>query len=373
MKLYLKLILAFITFGLIVVSTASYWLDPYGIYSSENDLFPRKVAAANKGRTVKPYQALNVTPFTVLVGNSRIELGMPKQHSFYQDKPVYNMGLPGAGISMQYDYALHAINNSGTVGQVVIALDFLDFTSRANNITTTANTKNWSWRLVNVDRVKSFKDKRKYYAERLSLLFSLSTIIDSIKTVITQHNNVNALNRFGFNDGNLYHFHVAAESFGALYQQKAAELDERLSKQKLIFDKNSYYPYELDSFIKLLKQKNINIYLIINPYQQPYLDKISQYQLDEHLKEWKQEMALVATRNGLSLFDFAISSNLVTDVVAPTSKKAEDSPYFWEPAHYRPAFGELILDTLLTTSCDKICLLTKFPRIKKDDHRTSSH
>lgn len=354
MKHYLKFMLLFIISGLLLLCAATYLLDPYGIYAHVDDAFPRKVSAADKGRTVKPYQALKSTPFTVLVGNSRIEIGMPVEHAFYQAKPVYNMGLPGASINMQYGYAMHAINSSSSVKQVVIAVDFLDFTSRADNIATSTDNSSWQWRLQGLNS-ESFADKRRYIAEQISLLFSLSALTDSVKTIVAQQHNVNALNRFGFNDGRVYNFHVVSEGFGALYRQKTQELDQRLGSQQLVFNRQSYHLSELDRFITELKQQNIAVYLLINPYQQPYLDQLAKYHLDEHFAAWKAQMAQLAKQHQLPLFDFAISSTLVTDVVAPNSKVAEDSPYFWEPAHYRPAFGDLMLNSLLKNNCHKIC------------------
>ncbi|GGW62776.1 hypothetical protein [Alishewanella tabrizica] len=356
MKHYLRFMLVFIVSGLLLLCSASYIIDPYGIFAHDKDIFPRKVAAADKGRTVKPYQALNSKPFTVLVGNSRVEIGMPPEHAFYQGKPVYNMGLPGAGISMQYGYAMHAINYSDSVKQVIIALDLLDFTSRAENIVTTIDNSGWQWRHEALNS-ESFADKRRYLAERISLLFSLSALTDSVKTIVTQQNNVNALNRFGFNDGRVYHFHVASEGFGALYQQKAQEIDQRLGSQQLVFNRDSYHLAELDRFITQLKQQNITVYLLINPYQQPYLDQLTEHKLGQHLYDWKEQIIQLAKHHQLPLFDFAISSSLVTDVVAPNSKVVEDSPYFWEPAHYRPAFGDLILNSLLMNNCHQICNL----------------
>lgn len=367
MKRYLFLLMAFSAGAFLLLSTINYFIDPYGIYQLEHDYFPRKVAAADKGRTVKPYQALNVKPHTVLVGNSRVEIGMPVVHAFYQNKPVYNMGLPGAGLSMQYAYARHVINNSNSVKQVVIALDFLDFTSRPDNIITSTDNSNWLWRLQGFDS-KHLSDKRRYVAEQISLLFSLSALTDSVKTVVAQNHNLNALNLHGFNDGKLYHFHVANEGFGALYQQKLQELDQRLSSQPLIFSHQSYHLHELDSFITELKQQNIAVYLLINPYQQPYLSKLTQYQLDDHLQNWKTQLAKLAMNHGLSLFDFAITSSLVTQIVDPASKTAADSRYFWEPAHYRPAFGELILESLLKADCEQLCLIKK-TRCNSNDNR----
>ncbi|WP_333609373.1 hypothetical protein [Arsukibacterium sp.] len=114
---------------------------------------------------------------------------------------------------------------------------------------------------------------------------------------------------------------------------------------------------ELDRFITQLKQQDIAVYLLINPYQQPYLDQLTEYQLDQHLGNWKAQMIQLAKHHQLPLFDFAINSKLVTDVVAPNSKVTEDSPYFWEPAHYRPAFGDLILNSLLKNNCHHVCKL----------------
>lgn len=355
MHRYLQLVLLFITAGLILLLAFSYWLDPYGIYSSSSAAFPRKVAAADKGRTVKPYQVMHSAPYTLLVGNSRVELGMPLQHPFYREQPVYNMALPGANIAMQYAYAQHAIKNNKSVQQVVIALDFLDFVSASNDILTAMDNSRWSWRLTTDNAAKEFADSKRYYAERISLLFSLTAIVDSIETIILQHNNVNALNKFGFNDGKSYLFHVAAEGFGAIYQQKADELDTKLSKQPLIFSNRSYHLKTLDNFITQLKQNHIAVFLLINPYQKPYLDKINQYQLEQHFFNWKQALATLAVQQQLVLYDFAIRSPLVNEVVATQSHTPQDSPYFWEPAHYRPAFGTLILDSLLTGNCHDLC------------------
>lgn len=354
MKNYLKLILLFTVSGILLLTVISYLLDPYGIYAKSTDAFPRKVSAADKGRTVKPYQALHAKPFTVIVGNSRVEIGMPTEHAFYQGKPVYNMGLPGAGINMQFAYAMHAINSNDTVKQVVIALDFLDFTSRKDKILSSSDSSNWEWRLKGLKSEK-FNDKRSYIAERTSLLFSLSALTDSVKTVLFQERNVNALNHYGFNDGRVYYFHVENEGFGALYQQKEQELDLRLSSQQLVFSEQSYHLQELDSFITELKKRDITIYLMINPYQQPYLDQLTKHKLDEHLAKWKIEMTSLASKHQLVLFDFAIPSYLVTDVVDPKSKLASDSNYFWEPSHYRHMFGELILSTLQSRNCSNLC------------------
>lgn len=355
MNNYMKCIIVFSSSVLFIICLASYLIDPYGVYILYKDSFPRKVAAADKGRTVKPYQVLNTSPFTLLVGNSRVEIGMPDEHPFYQGKPVYNMGLPGASINMQYSYALYSINNNSSVKQVVISVDFLDFTSREEEIILSPVDQDWRWRLKGFSS-ESFADIRRYTSERISMLFSQSAIFDSIKTVAAQKSNVNSLNRFGFNDGRLYHFHVKNEGFGALYRQKEQELDKRLSSQNLVFTEKSYHLRTLEKFINELIKKEIKVYLFINPYQYPYLNKLSQYNLDSHFENWKIQLAKLAARYNLNLYDFAIYSPIVTEtIVSPSSKNIDHSKYFWEPSHYRPALGELILFILQHGDCAEHC------------------
>lgn len=354
MNSYLRLLSFFLLTGFVLVSASSYLIDPYGLRSNTADLFQRKVAAADKGRTIKPYQVKGTVPFTLLVGNSRVEIGMPAQHAFYQQQPVYNMGLPGAGVAMQYDYARHVIALHDSVKQVVIALDILDFTS-TDSVPLTDVNRNWAWRLSTAP--DSWHTHWRQFSEQLGLLFSLSAINDSLYTVLWQNADVNALNRSGFNDGGIYQYQVKHEGFAALYRQKDAELSQRLQHQALAFNLQSYQMRELDQFISSLKEKGIQPYLLINPYQKPYLQLLAQYQLQDDLIAWKAALAELAAQHQLPIYDFAIASDITDGVVELSSHNEADSPYFWEPAHYRPALGTLMLDALMQQQCDKLCRL----------------
>lgn len=354
MNSYLRLLSFFMLSGFILLCVCSYLIDPYGLRSGAADAFARKVAAADKGRTIKPYQVKNEAPFTVLVGNSRVEIGMPSQHAFYQQLPVYNMGLPGAGVAMQYDYALHAIQLHDSVKQVVIALDILDFTSTDGQPLTNVK-RNWAWRLATAP--DSWQTQWQQQVERLGLLFSLSAINDSLYTLFWQNAQVNALDRSGFNDGGIYHYQVKYEGFAALYQQKEAELSKRLQRQALAFNPQSYQMRELAHFISSLKARGIQPYLLINPYQKPYVELLAQFQLQDDLKLWKAALAELATQHQLPIYDFAISSEITDKVVDLNSHNESDSPYFWEPAHYRPALGTLMLDALMQQQCANLCQL----------------
>ncbi len=91
--------------------------------------------------------------------------------------------------------------------------------------------------------------------------------------------------------------------------------------------------------------------LFINPYQYQYLDLIEQHGLQTSFVSWKQAIQQVAGRFHLPLYDFAIRSEPVSTPVSLVSKQLQDNRYLWEPAHYRRAFGELMLNVWQQQRC----------------------
>jgi len=324
-------------------------IDPYGVWQS-NSGFPRKVAASDKVRQIKSYQGMRYSPEVLIVGNSRVEIGLPPEHPFYQGK-VYNLGLPGAGVLMQYDYAWHLIQTGNNIQQVLVAVDFVDFLS----VKPSGSKLVGSWQArLNYYLAEPYRDNKNYWvqgSEQFQLAFSQSAIVDSLKTIISQSQDLNATGVNGFNDGRLYHNIVKNEGFSALYRQKIDELQKRLQRDGLKFDTSGREFLALDSFLKLLTDKGITVTLFINPYQYHYLDLIEKNGLEQTFIDWKLNVQQFAARYNLALYDFAIRSELVSAAAVLKSKKLEDNPFFWEPAHYRPTFGVLMLDVFLQQNC----------------------
>lgn len=78
--------------------TLNYWVDPYGLYwpYSEGDWKPNGAA---QGELVKPYLVLKHSPRTLILGNSRAEVGFDPEDAAWSEsaQPVYNLALPGTG------------------------------------------------------------------------------------------------------------------------------------------------------------------------------------------------------------------------------------------------------------------------------------
>jgi hypothetical protein len=348
-KAYLWSFAAFSGLLLAVVAATSYWIDPYGVWQS-TDSFARKVAASDKVRQIKSYQAAQWDPTVLIVGNSRVQIGMPPEHSFYQGR-VYNLGLPGAGVVMQYDYAWHVIRTGNRVQKVLLAIDFVDFLTAKTAPTSLEG--DWQTRLNYYLAQPETSQTNRWVQtkEQLSLLLSQSAILDSVQTMVAQSQDLNALSVDGFSDGRLYHNIVRTEGFNALYQQKIVELQQRLQQKDLRLAPASREFLALETFLRLLRQQGIQVTLFVNPYQYHYLDLIEQHGLQDEFLQWKTQMKQLASRYQFALYDFAIRSEPVSQSATLTSRSIDDNPYFWEPAHYRRAFGQLMLEVWRQQDC----------------------
>ena len=104
----------FVLFGAVfaVIVIALNWLvDPYAVFGTRRfaGLNQYKIDINNFTRLSKRYQAGQAQYNALIVGNSRVELGINPAHGCFRDKEwqVYNLGLPGAGIRTQVEYALN--------------------------------------------------------------------------------------------------------------------------------------------------------------------------------------------------------------------------------------------------------------------------
>lgn len=352
MIVYLRFFLISLLLLVAAIAGFTYLINPYAVFSAGPlaDVMSRKTAAADKGRSIKSYQALVQQPEVLLVGNSRVEIGLPAQHPIYQGK-VFNLGLPGAGVLMQYDYAWHVVKSTVKVKKIFLAVDFVDFLTSESAAKPLVG--NWQGRLnYQLSQAHTPVTNRWVQGkEQLSFLLSQSAFIDTFLTLIQQKSDVNALSEHGFNDGRLYHHIVRTEGFAVLYQQKQQELTDRLANTALKVQADSTGFQALELFLQLLAEQDVEVTLFVNPYHYPYLDVIQQSGLQGEFERWKDFISAVAQKRQLSLYDFSIASELVMAPLQDSSRDIGDNKYFWEPAHYRQAMGVLMLDAMQAGNC----------------------
>ncbi len=358
--------LAFFTLAIFAAgSVFIYFIDPYGIFGSPRieNFNARKPTAENRVRISKPLQVENIKPTTLIIGNSRPEMGLDPGHSCWKEheKPVYSLTIPGSSVYMQSRLLAHATHFS-EIETVLMGLDFLDFTVSPSN---DSNPYRWpptdnsfdSNLSISTDNTPNNLYTLNKYKTYLKSIVSLDTLTDSIIT-LSQQQNITTTHRthLGFNPAEAYYTNIINnEGVEVLFKQKNNELRKRLSSKKWsIYNKNTQWSSSFESLrraIKLTKDKNIKLLIFINPYHNDYLDIIESTGHWKIFNEWKNNIQkLTKNENHVILWDFAERTEFSAEAIDTFNPK-KPLQWFWEPAHYKKELGNILLAKMMSFPC----------------------
>jgi hypothetical protein len=363
-RTYLLRALLFSILTALAVVAVNIVVDPYGIVG-----FPRisglnefKVEINEHSRLMKKYQPLFDTYNAIIVGNSRVELGIRPSHPCFgkSGMSVYNLGVPGADVRTQLEYALNLVHHQ-PIQTIFLSVDFTDFISsklqsRPDTAAileqTTGEFRYTAAGAENPDYV--FQVIREYTKS----LFSLDALIASIKTILLQSAVAPDRDSAGFNPARDFEEAVRIEGPHALFDQKMHELRAKYSRPWYLRDSagqlNSAFD-DLDQFLSLVGERGIDVYLFTNPFHELYWEL---FRTQGHLpvyEDWMravEELAKGHRDRSVMLWDFAMDSDYLHESVAGKGVKSGPLQWFWEPAHYRQQLGDLMVEAMLSEQCD---------------------
>jgi hypothetical protein len=362
LQLWLVVVLAF----LCLMAVLNYLVDPYGMFDTVRiqGLNASKPAADTHVRLAKPYQVAGYAPHAIIGGNSRPEMGLNPANTCWPDdlRPVFDLALPGANVYMQARMLQHAIADSDT-RLVLWGLDFLDFLNRH-----AGNSHPLQWppgrtefedRLkVNADGSENRGYSKKKLQDFLQTLFSLDTVKDSLKTLSGQANlHSSSIRRDGFNPALDYLDIIMWEGQGVLFQQKNSEISRMFSRSGIsLFQGKSRWSPDFESVRRLLqfaRNHNVTVVLFINPYHADYLLTLDLAGRWPQFESWKRKLASLADEFSAVLWDFSEINSLSTELAPAPGDKQTTLEWFWEPAHYRMEYGDLMLGRMLQRTCEE--------------------
>lgn len=353
---------AFSLAAMLALAAAFNWLlDPYGMFASPRiaGINAVKPAAADRIRFTKPYFAERLRPRTVISGNSRPELGLdPSSPCWLQaQRPVFNAAVPGASVALQIANAEHAAAG-GDLERILLGLDLLDFLVHPDADPT--HVYIGPFNQVNLRVLGNGLPNPAYagrkFQDRLQALFSLSTLSDSVMTLLQQQAKQAPTRRAdGFNPARDYLLIIRTEGQAVLFQQKNRELVQRLARSSAtIYQRGLAWSatFEtLDRFLERAKARGIQVVLFINPYHLDYLTAMRETGHWSDLENWKRTLLRLADRHSVALWDFNVISPDTTEPPPLPGDRRSMLRWFWEPAHYRAAYGERMLAGLLGRDC----------------------
>jgi len=322
-----------------------------------------KPEAGKRSRITKAYQANRVKPQILIVGNSRVEMGLDPKNKVFSGKTVYNQGMPGASIAMQVDYAIDAITKNDTINQLIVGVDFLDFLLSEQQVLNFKAKKNndiqarYDFRLSSKDKDNLSSIAR--FKEKSAMIFSLDAFNASISTIFQQKTMVSSTSSLGFNSALSYVAIMNSEGIKPLFKQKLSEISTRLTSKAWAIKAKEATPYSpvfihLGRLIKVAKQSKIKVSFFINPYHFSYLHTLADNNQWHNFQTWKE--TLVHYLNNTQgeefiLWDFSGTSDFVNEAV-PLANPKQQMQWFWEPAHYRKELGDILLAIVLLGQAD---------------------
>jgi hypothetical protein len=345
----------------LTIGTFNWFIDPFGMFWSPliDNINTVKPEAGTRSRITKAYQPNKINPDILIVGNSRVEMGLDPANELFSGKKVYNQGMPGASLKMQIDYAIDAIAKNDSIEHLLVGVDFLDFLISDEQVSKgvsglSKTSPHYNFRLTSQDNTTD-NAKLLRLKEKLGLIFSLDALSASISTITQQKSLTSSINSSGFNNAASYLQIMNTEGIKPLFTQKLTELQTRLQSRNWKILSQKEMPYSptfvhLGRLINITNHKNIKVTFFINPYHSSYLHTLSANKQWDNFELWKKTLVKYLGNmkaDQISLWDFSGFHRIINEAVnLKTPKKQMQS--FWEPAHYKKGLGERFLTQLLT-------------------------
>lgn len=353
-KRYLCILAAAAVAGIFISVALVVVVDPYRLYQVADlaGLNRVKPQPARYQKQIKLHGARTTNANTLILGNSRAELGLDPDHPGFHAAGIsaYNLALPGTGVSTAREQLLKLQGDGLRPVRIIVGVEFLDFLRdpakryglRANDAPSIIDELSW----------------------QMDILFSMDSMVDSVKTVALQRaHNPKSITARGFNPLLEYNTFAREGGYYTLFQQRAQENAKRFIQlpRGLVADSTGRSPEfaDLHTMIDSAAEANTDVHLVIYPYHAQILGMFEEVGLDKTFAQWKALMlrevesvkeARPSAR--ITLWDFSGFSTFQCEPIPQKGDKKTQTQWYWEAGHFKPALGNEILSRLLVPRAD---------------------
>jgi hypothetical protein len=340
---------------MLLIAVVNFMIDPYEVFGSKRiagiDLY--KPAAKNHMMLAKTYQVSRVRPVTVVVGASKVLIGLDANSRSWPApmRPVYNFGVPGTGIRSNFETVQEAYH-AGRLKYVIAVIDFEDFLSPDELD---------AWQSEAERRFSLREDGRRnpdrpwqVLADSALALFTLGALEDSVFTVANQYvRPALDLRRDGSSTEAEFASAARWDGYHVLFAQKEMSIwDTVRNAKKKLADWRGPLP-NMDELAKMLafcRAHHIAVTLVLAPVHADALDIYWSAGLWPRVEQWKLELTELADRmadDPIPVWDFMEYDHYATEPVPGPGDRESVTSWYWEPHHFKKSLGELIIRRLL--------------------------
>lgn len=334
------------------VSLSCFVVNPYGVFAGPGIAgFNRnKPQAIWQPHLAKAYLVEHVEPRTLLLGDSRIELGLNPQSMSWRDefKPVFNLGVPGITLPDQYRYFQHALAHF-VPRTLVIGSAFEDCfvwpKLKGQDASGTAEDY-----LSRLKRNSTSDLKYIRLKDYMLALFSQDAFIDSVMTILNQNDHDSPYMAVdGWQSSHDFHHSFGTEGYHHLVMDK----DRMVANTMLAWEAEPICNLEpLQSILRLARSHDIKVVIILTPSYVDELEIIKRLGLQRAYDTWKRRLVRIVFDaagggDGVTLWDFNRIDAYTTEPLPPPEDRRRALKWFWETKHFKAELGDLIIKTIM--------------------------
>ncbi|MGE3783111.1 MAG: hypothetical protein AB7H71_10255, partial [Alphaproteobacteria bacterium] len=299
-------------------------VDPYRMFGTPTvprltELKPRAVEQLGIAKT---YQLERIAPKTLLLGNSRSEIGLdPMSPRFPADqRPVFNASYPGRNICTSLLMLRDAIAVP-VPEHIILGIDFQDMlTSGASR------PSDFERRLLVDESGRNTQREWQVWKDRIAATLTIGALLDSITTVVDQDPVYSAtITELGFNPLHEYREFVRRSGYYGLFSAKKAAYDKQYAALPIpdFFHPSPAMVQQDRCFAKLAKlamAHRIRLTVYIHPYHVNFLDMLAHFGFWESFEDWKRHLVeqvaeLDPDGNEIRVIDFSGYNEFTTEPV----------------------------------------------------------
>jgi hypothetical protein len=331
-------------------------VDPYRMYgtpgiSGWTELKPRIDQQSDLAKT---NQLERTAPRTLLLGNSRVEIGFDPESQVWPAtyKPVFNAAEAGKGLST----ALAMLRDDVAVcppRTVFLGLDFQDFLSSQDAASAPLPPIGADERRLLVTRQGDKNRDRtlQIWRDRFVTTLTLDALSDSVLTILDQDPKTTAtMTSLGFNPLREYTLYARRAGYYGLFLAKAKDYQQQYSRYaKPDFSRADGLANfrDLSSIVALAREHGVKLIVFTQPYHADYLEMLHRLGLWPSFEQWKRSVAQFSSAAGVPLYDFADYNTFTTELIPDRGDTTSEMRWYWEPGHYKETLGDEMLKAMI--------------------------
>lgn len=326
---------------LLLIAGLNVAVDPFFMFGVPLICGFNQYKPATQGREVlaKPALLLQVKPHTVLVGTSKVQVGLNPNSPVWQpeDQPVFNAGLPGRTSPATLATVETALA-AASVHRVLVLLEPADLLEPPAPFTPAVAFGHTGWSRLQ---------------DMLNATLTRDALEASFQTLAGQWTDIpRGLRPDGQMYDGIFRGPTGAEGPGALFGQKMplnaehiANIAHRLAIQPSV---SVAQLSVVQQIIALCQAKGVALDLALAPVHADLLRLIDLAGLwPRYLFMRELLVQTIAEAPGpVRLWNFTGFNAYSTEPVPLLGRRAPALRWFWEPNHFRPEYGELLLETI---------------------------